>query len=623
MTVLALRTALVLVGLGALAISSSLRAEDPAQPAHALSMYGDVKYGPAFEHFDYVNTDAPTGGTLAQSATGTFDSLNPFILRGTPAVGLGLVFETLMAPSLDEPFTYYGLIAETVETPQDRSWVKFTLNPQARWQDGQPITADDVIFSFEALTTKGHPQYRSYYANVTKVEKLGEREVKFTFDGSMNRELPLIMGQLAVLPRHYYEEVEFDRTTLEPPIGSGPYRIKQLEPGRFIRYERDPDYWGWDLPVNRGHYNFDEIRYEYYRDRDVAFEAFKGGRFDLWTENSAKRWATGYTGRPFERGWIIKEELEIAPPARMQGYVFNLRRDKFQDPRVRRALAYAFDFEWSNKNLMYDQYERITSYFHGEESVASSGLPSQAELELLEPYRDQLPPEVFTAEYRPPSTAGTTIRDNLRTAFELLREAGYEIRDNRLVNKETGRPLEFEILLLDPAQERLAAPVVKNLERLGIKAQLRTVDTAQYQNRMDSFDFDVTVELWAQSDSPGNEQREMWGSAAADVRGSRNVVGIKSPAVDGLIDHVITADSREELETAVRALDRVLLWGHYVIPHFTDDGYRVAYWNKFGQPEVLPEEAPDFMAWWVDPVKVAAIANRQDQSGGAAAKSIQ
>ena len=576
-------------------------------PQHAIAMYGDVKYPADFSHFDYVNADAPKGGTLALSGSGTFDSLNPFILRGTPASGLTLMFETLMTPSLDEPFTYYGLVAELVETPEDRSWVKFTLNPDARWHDGKPITAEDVIFSFETLTTKGHPQYRSYYANVVKAEKTGEREVTFTFDGAVNRELPLIMGQLPVLPKHYYADRDFERSSLEQPVGSGPYKIKSFEPGRSIVYERVPDYWGADLPANRGRYNYDQIRYEYYRDRDVAFEAFKAGNFDLWSENSAKRWATGYEGNAFSRDLIVKEKLPIRPVARMQGYVFNLRDDRFKDPRVREALGYAFDFEWINKNLMYDAYERIESYFHGEPDLASSGLPSGKELALLEPYRDQLPEEVFTEDYQPPRTDGTgNNRDNLRQALRLLQEAGWVVEDGRLTNQETGEVMAFEILLSDPSGERVASPWVNNLKRLGVEARIRVVDTAQYQNRTDNFDFEVISEIWGQSDSPGNEQRDYWGSAAADVPGSRNTPGIKDPVVDALIDKVITADSRENLETAVRALDRVLLWGQYVVPHFTDDGYRVAYRNKFERPEILPEEGPDFMAWWVDPGKPAA-----------------
>jgi len=376
-----------------------------------------------------------------------------------------------------------------------------------------------------------------------------------------------------------------------------------------------PDYWAADLPVNRGRYNFDEVRYEYYRDRDVAFEAFKAGNFDLWSENSAKRWATGYEGSAFTRGAIVKEELPIRPVARMQGYVFNLRDDRFKDPRVRQALGYAFDFEWANKNLMYDAYERIESYFHGEPDLASSGLPSEAELALLEPYRDQLPEEVFTQDYQPPTTDGSgNNRDNLRKALALLREAGWAVEDGRLTDQKTGEVMTFEILLVDPSGERIAAPWVNNLRRLGVDARIRIVDSSQYQNRMDQFDFDVTTELWAQSDSPGNEQRDMWGSALADVPGSRNTAGIRDPVVDVLIDQVIAAETREDLQTAVRARDRVLLWGHYVVPHFVDDGFRVAYRNKFQRPEILPEEGPDFFTWWVDPDKLAALRSGQQSA---------
>jgi microcin C transport system substrate-binding protein len=613
--------AVTLLAMPLLVLAGSLGHAASSGPQHAISMYGDVRYPAGFMHFDYVNADAPKGGTLALSASGTFDNLNPFILRGTPAAGVTLTFDTLMAPSLDEPFTYYGLVAESVETPEDRSWVKFTLNPDARWHDGQPITAEDVIFSFETLTTKGHPQYRSYYANVVKAEKTGEREVTFTFDGAVNRELPLIMGQLPVLPKHYYEGRDFEKTSLEPPLGSGPYEIKSFEPGRSIVYERVADYWGKDLPVNRGRYNYDDIRYEYYRDRDVAFEAFKAGEFDLWTENSSKRWATGYESSAFTNGVLVREKLPIRPVARMQGYVFNLRDAKFKDPRVREALGYAFDFEWTNKNLLYDAYERIESYFHGEPELASSGLPTDGELALLEPYRDQVPEQLFTQAYHPPRTDGSgNNRANLREALRLLQEAGWTVQDGVLVNQETGEPMRFEVLLNDPSGERIAAPWINNLKRLGVDARIRIVDTAQYQNRMDSFDFEVTSEIWGQSDSPGNEQRDMWGSAAADVRGSRNTPGIKDPVVDALIDKVITAGSRAELEAAVRALDRVLLWGQYVVPHFVDDGYRVAYRNKFSRPDILPEEGPDFMAWWVDPVKVAALQKKRpaDSTGAQA-----
>ena len=494
----------------------------------------------------------------------------------------------------------------------------FTLRPEARWQDGTPITVDDVIWTVDTLKTKGHPFYRAYYANIVKAEKVGEHQVKMIFDGKMNRELPLIAGQMPVLPKHYYEKVEFDKTTLTPPLGSGPYRIKRVDPGRTIVYERDPNYWGAKLPVNLGRNNFDEVRYEYYRDANVALEAFKAGNYDLQIENNSKDWATAYTGPPFEKKLIVREEIPNQRGTGMQGFVFNTRRPVFSDPKVRAALAYAFDFEWTNQNLFYGQYQRTESYFSNSE-LASSGLPSPAELKLLEPYRDQLPPEVFTKAYKAPSTAGTDLRQNLRTALEMLREAGWQVEGGRLVNKATGQPLAFEILLVQPAFERIVGPFVQNLKRLGVQASLRTVDTAQYQNRLDDFDFDMIVGSWGESQSPGNEQRDFWGSQAADTRGSRNLAGIKSPVVDALVDKIIEAPSREDLVTATHALDRVLLWGHYVIPHWHITYDRVAYWNKFSRPQVDPKYGIDLYAWWIDPVKLAALSRRAPEVEGAKA----
>jgi microcin C transport system substrate-binding protein len=598
----------LIAGLGSTAIVSSLawtrivRAETGIEATHGISMYGDLKYAPGFEHFDYVNPDAPKGGVLIQEGLGTYDSFNPFILGGTPAGGVGLMFETLTTRSLDEPFSEYGLLAEAIIVPEDRSWVAFDLHPEARWHDGRPVTAEDVIWSFETLTTKGHPRFRYYYASVVAAEQSGDRQVTFRFDGKgVNRELPLIMGQLPVLPKHFYEVNDFERNTLQPPIGSGPYRIGSFDAGRSIEMARVRDYWGADLPVNRGRYNFDEVRLEYYRDRDVSLEAFKAGRYDLRVENSAKRWSTAYTGPAVERGLIKMERLDIPSAARMQGWIFNLRRPIFQDRRIREAIGYAFDFEWSNQALFYGHYERIKSYFHGEKTLMATGLPSASELALLEPWRDRLPPEVFNAEFEPPKTDGSgNIRDNLREAFRLAREAGWEVQNGVLTERATGQRMEFEILLSAPDQERVAGPFVQNLARLGVNARLRTVDPSQYQNRTDAFEFDMIVDLWAQSSSPGNEQRDYWGSEAADQRGSRNTIGIRDPAVDAMIEHVIRAESREELEIACRALDRVLLWGHYVVPHFTLGAYWVAYWDKFGRPAELPTEGPDFFAWWVD-----------------------
>ena len=585
-------------------------------------MHGDLKYGPEFQHFDYVNPNAPKGGTVTFSAVGSFDSFNPYIVKGEPAVGISLLYESLTTQSLDEPFSEYGLLAETIEMPEDRSWVAFTLRPEARWHDGKPVTVEDVIWSLETLRAKGAPFYRYYYKNVKSVEAAGDRRVKFTFDQTINRELPLIIGQLPILPKHYFEGREFDRTTLEPPLGSGPYRIKSFEPGRTVVYERVADYWGANLPVNRGSNNFDEVRYEYYRDANVAMEAFKAGAYDLRQENASKFWATAYTGPMFDAGWIVKEEIPNELGTGMQGFAFNLRRPLFQDPRVRRALAYAFDFEWTNRTIMYGQYARTESYFSNTE-LGAAGLPSAAELALLEPFRDQVPEEVFTQVYHAPKTEGEHgIRQNLRTALQLLGEAGWQVEGSKLVNAQ-GQPFRFEILLNGPSFERHTLPFVKNLERLGIEATVRTVDPAQYQNRMNEFDFDMTVEAFGQSLSPGNEQRDYWGSEAADTPGSRNTIGIKNPAVDHLIDKIIQAPTREDLVTATRALDRVLLWGHYVIPHWHTRTFRVAYWDKFDRPDTNPPYGLPVFSWWVDPVKVAAVEQRKAAEGGAKAGTLE
>ncbi len=580
--------------------------EDP-RPVHGVAMHGDLKYGPDFTNFEYADPDAVKGGTVTFASIGTFDSLNPYILKGIPAAGLGLVFQSLTTQSEDEAFSEYGDIAESIIMPEDRSWVAFDIRPEARWQDGRPVTVEDVIFSLEILKSEGHPFYRAYYKNVVKAEKVGERRVRFTFEGGINRELPLIVGQMPILPKHYFEGREFGRATLDPPIGSGPYRIKKVDPGRTIVYERVEDWWGADIPVNKGRFNFDEVRYEYYRDSDVALEAFKAGQYDIRLENTAKLWATGYQGPALDKGWIKKEEIPFEGSAGMQGFVFNTRRAIFEDPRVRRALAFAFDFEWTNKTLFYGAYARTESYFANTE-LAARGLPGPKELELLEPFRDRLPPEVFTEEYRAPKTDGSgNIRNNLRIALRMLREAGWRVEDGILTNAETGEEMRFEILLVSPAFERIAGPFVKNLQRLGIEARIRTVDTSQYQNRLDNFDFDMIVTVWGQSLSPGNEQRNYWSCEAAETPGSRNYAGICDPVVDDLIDKIIEAPTREDLVAATRALDRVLLWGHYVIPHWHTRVIRVAYWDKFGRPAVTPRYGLDLFAWWVDPQKLAAL----------------
>jgi microcin C transport system substrate-binding protein len=588
--------------------------------SHALSMYGDVKYGPDFTHFDYANPDAPKGGEVRLAAIGSFDSLNPFIIKGVSATGMGLIYDNLAVGSQDEAFTQYGALAETIEIPEDRSWVAFTLRRGARWHDGEPVTAEDVIFSFEILTTKGNPFFRSYYADVEKVEKLGERTVKFTFGSGINRELPLIMGQLTVLPKHYWQDRAFDQTTLEPPLGSGPYRIETLDPGRSITYRRVPDYWGRDLPVNRGQNNFDLLRYDYYRDSTVAIEALKAHEYDFRPENISKEWATAYDLPAVAEGRLIKELVHHQSPTGMQGFVFNTRRPKFADPRVRQALAYAFDFEWTNTNLFYGQYSRTKSYFSNTE-LASTGLPQGQELDILERFRGQVPEEVFTTAYEPPATDGSgEIRENLRAGREILEAAGWTIRDGVLIDPETGAAVEIEFLLVSPAFERIVGPVVQNLKRLGIEAKIRIVDPAQYQNRLDEYDFDVIVLARGQSLSPGNEQRGYWTSQVADIKGGQNFPGIKDPVIDSLVELVIGAPDRASLVAATRALDRMLLWGHYVIPHWHIRSFRLVYWNMFSKPATPPKYGLAFPAtWWVDQTKLAAL--QTGETGAAEAQA--
>ena len=614
----ALRLTAALLGLAvalALAPVVGVQGADPrATTGHGLSIHGDLKYGPGFKHFEYANPDAPKGGDVRLAAIGTFDNLNPFILKGVPAAGVGQLFDTLTVASSDEPSSEYGLIAESVEVPADRSWVTFTLRPEARFHDGSPITADDVIWTFQTLKTKGHPFYRAYYAQVAKAEAQGPRKVKFSFGAGENRELPVIAGQLPVLSRAYWSKRDFEKTTLEPPLGSGPYRVESVDAGRSIVYRRVKDYWGAKLPVRVGQDNFDTIRYDYYRDSTVALEAFKAGQYDFRQENSAKNWATGYTIPAFTKGLIKKEEIPNQVATGMQAFVFNTRRPIFQDRRVRQALGYVFDFEWANKSLFYGAYTRTRSYFSNSE-LASSGLPSPEELKVLEPFRGRVTPEVFTKEYQPPVTDGSgDIRANLREALGLLKEAGWSVQGQKLANARTGEPMQFEILLDDPNFERITLPFVKNLERLGVTARVRTVDTAQYQKRVENFDFDMAVAVWAQSLSPGNEQTDFWTSDRAGIAGSRNLAGIRDPAVDKLVELVISAPDRPSLVARTRALDRVLLWGFYGIPHFHIRAFRVAYWDKFDRPRVSPKYALGFDTWWVDAKKDAALIRRKEGS---------
>ncbi|GGO80598.1 ABC transporter [Marinobacterium nitratireducens] len=571
---------------------------DTPTPSHGIAMHGDLKYPPDFSHFDYTNPNAPKGGTLKRWSLGTFDSFNPFIIKGTPEDSIGLIYDSLMAKSDDEPFSEYGLLAESVTVPDDRRWVTFSLRPEARFSDGEPVTPEDVVFTFETLRTQGSPFYAAYYAGIEKIEAIDEHTVKFSFGDSDNRELPLIVGQVGILPKHYWEGRDFQSPSLDIPVGSGPYRLATFEAGRSATYELRDDYWGKDLPVNRGRHNFARIRFDYYRDSTVALEAFKAGEYDFRLETSSKEWATGYTGPAFDDGRISKQEVHNGNPTGMQAFIFNTRHAKFADPRVRQALAYAFDFEWTNHNIFYDAYTRTHSYFSNSE-MAADKLPDADELKLLEPLRDQVPPEVFSEVYRAPTTDGSgNIRGQLRKGMRLLQQAGWTFRDNKLVNGETGEPFRFEILLVQKEFERVVAPFIRNLERMGVGVDIRIVDVSQYINRLRSFDFDMVVGSFPQSSSPGNEQRDFWGSALADLPGTRNLAGIKNPAVDALVEKLIAAPDRHSLVVAARALDRVLQWNHYVIPQYHIATWRIAYWNKFGMPETRAPYDLGLDTWW-------------------------
>jgi microcin C transport system substrate-binding protein len=580
-----------------------------------LSLFGDLKYKPGFTHFDYANPDAPKGGTMKLEALGTYDSLNPFIVKGVPAEGIGQIFDTLTTESEDEPYSEYGLVAQTIEVAPDRRSVLYTLRPEARFHDGTPMTVGDVIWTFETLRTKGLPMFRSYYRDVVKVEQEGEHGVRFTFRSADNRELPQILGQMPVLSKAYWSSRDFEKTTLDPPLGSGPYKVETVDPGRSIAYRRVPDYWGANLPVNKGRFNPDVIRYDYYRDGTVALEAFKAGQYDLREENSSKAWATAYDSPAVRDGRIKKIVIPNALPSPAQGFGYNLRRPIFQDPRVRQALAYAFDFEWSDKNLFYGLYTRTRSYFDNSE-LAATGVPQGEELKILEKYRGQIPDAVFTAQYNPPHYDGSgEIRDGLRKALALLQAAGWEFKGEKLVDDKTGQPFTFEILNQDPQLERIILPFIKNLGRLGITATLRTIDTAQYQRRMQTFDFDMTTVLFPQSLSPGNEQRDFWGSAAADQQGSGNLLGIKSPVVDALIQGLVTAPDRTTLIAYTHDLDRVLQYGYYMIPQFHLGAFWVAYWDKFRRPAASLKYGLGVTAWWVDTAAEKAIASKQGTGG--------
>ena len=598
----------VLAGGAALVIGAPaiVRAQSSSKVhvSHGFAMHGVPKYPANAGPPDYLNPSAPVGGTARFGARGTFDSLHPFITKSVPAAGITQIWESLCWSSRDEASTEYGLIAEAIEWPEDRSWVAFTLRPQARWHDGGPITVEDVIFTFDILKAKGAPNYAFYYHDVLKAEKIGDRKVRFVFRDDTNRELPLIVGQLQILPSKWWATRDFEKVSLDIPMGSGPYKVDSFDAGRSITYRRVADWWAKDLWMNRGRNNFDVIRYEYYRDVTVQFEAFKAGEIDIRQENIARNWATAYDVPPVKDGRIKRDEIPHELPTGMQCFTFNTRRELFKDRRVREAIAGMFDFEWSNKNLFYGLYKRNLSYFGNSELASSGGPPSPEELKYLEPLRGKIPDEVFTKEFKPPVTDGTgNVRDLARRSLALLKEAGWEIKDGKMTDK-AGKRFAFEMLLNDASFERIALPYRQNLERIGVDMNVRTVDTAQFKRREDEFDFDMMSDGFGQSLSPGNEQRDFWGSKAAETAGSRNTAGIKDPSIDRLIEQLIAAPDRESLIAVTRALDRVLLWNHFVLPAWHNNKAFVAYWNKFSRPEKSAKYAPVALdTWWVDPAK--------------------
>lgn len=566
---------------------------------HCIALYGECKYKPGFAHFDYVKPDAPVGGDVKLAEIGSFDSLNPFILNGVKAPGLSGLFESLMVQSQDEPQSMYGLVAESAAVASDRSSVTFTLRKEARWHDGTPITADDVVFSFVTLKEKGDPIYRIMYTPIAACEKLDERTVKFTFSDTTNRELPMLAASMPILPKAYYAAHDFEKTTLTPPMGSGPYNIESVDPGRSIVYVRNKDYWGWKLPVNKGQYNFARIRYDMYRDENVALEALKAGEYDFRQEYIARNWATAYDAPAVKDGRIIKRAIPDQRPQGMQAFIFNTRKPMLSDRRVREAIGLTLDYEWVNKTIFYGAYVRNKSFFENTD-FESKGVPEGKELELLKPFAGDLPPALFTTPFKNPVTDGSgNARESLLKAQALLEEAGWKVEDGKRVNAR-GEQMTIEFLLRQPTMERVIAPMRKNMERLGIASSIRMVDDSQYQKRTDDSDFDI-VSLWINRGVfyPGNEQMALWHSSQADVKGSSNLAGVKNKVVDAMLEQLISAKDEESLKAAGRALDRVLLWEHYVIPHWHSSTFRVAYWDKFGIPPVAPKYNLGFQAWWI------------------------
>ena len=607
-TLLLLLYLLALIVSGAPCPSVAEDNKAPIAPQTALAMYGPPKYAEGFDHFAYANPDAPKGGILKLGVTGNFDSLNPFIVLGQTPLGLAtgtmsLIYEPLMARGWDEPFTLYSLIAESVEVPEDRASITFNLNPKARWSDGQPITADDVLFSFTTLRDKGRPNHRAYYKKVEQAEKLGERRIRFRFrpnpDGTLDREMPLIMALMPILPAHDWISRDFNRTTLHVPVGSGPYQIQSLEQGRSITYSRNPDYWGRDLPTQRGLYNADRIRVDYYRDDNIALQAFKSGAFDWRRELDSNKWMVAYDFPAAHDGRVRLEKLAHHRTEPISGFTFNTRRELFKNPAFREALAHTFDSGWINRNLFHGQYRRTTSFFPNSE-LAAPPLPEGRELEILNSYRAQLPASLFTSPVTPPETDGSedSLRTNLLKASALLREAGYVLKDDRLYAPDGDKPVAFEILLSDPTEEKIALAWARALQRIGITVTTKTLFSAQYQARLSAFDYDVVVAKWSNSLSPGNEQAAYWGAASADQQGSRNYAGIKDSVVDALTRAIPAAPNREDLVATAHALDRVLMAGHYVIPFFYLGADTIASWSHLHHPDTMPLYGTVLESWW-------------------------
>jgi microcin C transport system substrate-binding protein len=618
-------TLLLLLGL----VSPALADDGPVTRSNAIAVLSKPALPADFPYFPYVDPNAPKGGEVTLASIGTYDSFNPFILRGSATGGLtsswvvlpggagsgssvGHVWESLLTSSADEAASGYGHLAQTVELPADKMWVAFELRPEAKFSDGTPVTAEDVAWTYRTLLDQGRPSFRIQMADVKDVTAEGSRRVVFHFNSNQNRELPLILGGMPVLQKHFFEGRDFTKPLTDPPIGSGPYRITKFELGRSVTFERRPDWWAADMPTGKGTNNFDRVRIEYFRDSTVAMEAFKAGQIDLRSENISKNWATAYDFPAVARGLVIKQDFSHHLPTGIQGYAMNTRRPVFANPLVRQAMAEVFDFEWANKNLFYGAYTRTLSYFSNSD-LASSGIPQGDELKLLEPYRAELPAALFTEPFKLPVTDGSgNNREQLRHALELLQQAGWSVKDRKLVNSD-GEPMNFTILLDEPSLERVALPYVQSLQKIGVDARVRTVDPAQYQHLTDDFDFDMIMMIYPEGDIPGNELRDYFTCAAAKAQGSFNVPGICDPAVDALVEKIITAQDRDTLNIAGRALDRVLLWRWYMVPNWDSRIFHIAYWDRFGHPDKPLREGFNFDTWWVDAAKVKALEAAKQQ----------